>query len=65
MKAVKFLVVAFIFAIFFLIAGITVPAVKDFVKEGIGKMLFQLCYGTVIVFCFYSLFFFVRERPPF
>lgn len=62
---VKFLAVAFIFAIFFVIAGYTIPAVKDFVKEGIGKMLFQLCYGTVIIFCFYYLFLFGKAKTPF
>jgi ABC-type multidrug transport system permease subunit len=65
MKAFKILVIAFIIAIFFVIAGYTIPAVKDFVKEGVGKMLFQLCYGTLIIFCFYSLFIFGKARPPF
>lgn len=65
MKAFRFLAVAFIFAIFFVIAGYTIPAVKDFVKEGVGKMLFQLCYGTLIFFFFYSLFIFGKAKAPF
>lgn len=65
MKIIKFIGFIIFIAIIFTIAGLTIPVVKEFVKEGVGKTLFQLCYGTVIVFCFYFLFFFVREKTPF